>query len=230
VAVTTELASLNSISLFQGVPEADLKAVRQRVQVKRLPVRTALMRSEEPGDLVYIIASGTVKVHREQEDGTEIILAILRAGEIAGEMAAIDSLGRSASVTTLEASTLLVMERSLFRSMLREMPAVALNLVRILSRRIRYANAHIAALAALDARGRVACELLVLARDFGSSTSDGMVIPFCLSQSELAGLVGATRVRVNQVLSEYRQHDFIGVDADSHIVIKNPTALAHLCH
>jgi CRP/FNR family transcriptional regulator, cyclic AMP receptor protein len=101
-----------------------------------------------------------------------------------GERSLADSLGRSASVKTLEETTLLRMDRSAFRASAREMPILADNLAKLLSRRLRLANAHVRALAAMDVSGRIAAQLLGLAREYGEpSLGGGTLIPLPLTQS-----------------------------------------------
>ena len=114
------------------------------------------MTAEEPGEAVHALLGGAVKVHTSLPDGTEVILAVLGPGEVVGEMSVADSLGRSASVTTLEDSTFLWMDRKTFLSGIEEVPAIARNLVGVLSRRLRLADTHARALAALDVHGRIA--------------------------------------------------------------------------
>ena len=77
---------------------------------RTFPAGASVLTAEQPGEAVYVILEGTAKVYVTHTDGTEVILAILGPGEIVGEMSAADSLGRSASVLTLEDSTLLWMD------------------------------------------------------------------------------------------------------------------------
>jgi CRP/FNR family cyclic AMP-dependent transcriptional regulator len=102
-----------------------------------------------------------------------------------------------------------------------------MNLMRILSSRLRLANATIQALAALDTRGRIAREILALAAEYGRETDDGEVyVPLSLTQTDLADIVGASRVRVNQVLMEYKQAGLISVDTNHHFTILDREGLA----
>jgi CRP-like cAMP-binding protein len=110
------------------------------------------------------------------------------------------------------------------------MPMMALNLVNILSRRLRLANARAESLATLDIHGRVAAQLLVFAKEHGESTLDGdVVIPLRLTQSDLASIIGASRVRVNQALGFYKRRNYLSVNCDLQIVIHNPEALSRRC-
>ena len=185
------------------------------------------MRAGESADTVFILVTGSVKVHVPQSDGSDSILALLGPGEVIGEISVLDSLGRSASATTLEESTVLAMSRSSFWECLQTIPPLTYNLVLILCRRIRLANAHAQCLATLDVSGRVALQLLSLGREYGTVEEDGSIdIPMRLTQTELASLIGASRVRVNQVVVSYKQLGYVSVNERQHWRIRDPLRLA----
>ena len=218
---------LSEIPLFRGVPAHELERLAPLMHERSFPAGTSVITAEEPGEGAYVILSGTAKVYVAHTDGSEVILAILGPGEVVGEMSLADSLGRSASVLTLEDSTFLWMDRRTFLSGMEEMPAIARNLVGILSRRLRLADTHARSLAALDVHGRVAAQLLAFAREYGEPLPDGgTLIPLRLTQTELAGLVGASRVRVNQTLGYYRKKGSISLDKDHRLVVHDQDALA----
>ena len=195
-----------------------------------MPTGTEIVTANQPGGIAYVILEGSVKVHTGQPDDSDVILAILGAGEVVGEMSLADSLGRSASVTTLEPSTLLLMERATFWESLKEMPTMTHNLINILSRRLRLANLHTQSLSRLDVYGRVAAQLLAFAREYGETTPNGgVLIPLRLTQSDLAGMVGASRVRVNQALSFYKRRNLLSIDQARHIVVHDAAALGRRC-
>ena len=205
----------------------DLQRLAARMHGRTFPAGVSVLTAEEPGEAVYVLLGGTVKVHTALPDGTEVILAVLGAGEVVGEMSVADSLGRSASVTTLEDSTFLWMDRKTFLSGIEEVPAISRNLLDILSRRLRLADTHTRSLAALDVHGRVAAQLLAFAREYGEPLPDGgTLIPLRLTQTDLAGLVGASRVRVNQALGYYRKRGSISLNKNHRIIVRDEVTLA----
>jgi CRP/FNR family transcriptional regulator, cyclic AMP receptor protein len=215
------------MSLFRGVPTGDLERFAARMHERSFLAGASVLTAEQPGEAVYVLLRGAVKVHTSLPDGTEVILAVLGPGEVVGEMSVSDSLGRSASVTTLEDCTFLRMDRRTFLSSMEEVPAIARNLVGILSRRLRLADTHTRSLAALDIHGRVAAQLLAFAREYGEPLPDGgTLIPLPLTQTDLAALVGASRVRVNQALGYYRKKDSISLNKNHRIVVRDEESLA----
>ncbi len=218
------------LSLFRGLTSRQLDKLATMLQAKSSPAKAEIITAEHPGEVVYIILDGSVKVYNDHPDGTEVILAILGAGEIVGEMSLADSLGRSASVVTLEPCTLLLMGRPTFWDSLQEMPTMARNLINSLSRRLRLANAHAESLAMLDIHGRVAAQLLAFAEEYGEVTPEGdLLVPLRLKQSDLASIVGASRVRVNQALTFYKRRNYLSVDRQQRIVIHDSEALRRRC-
>lgn len=222
--------TLGNVTLFRGLTSEQLSWLNDRLHLKTYPAKSNIVTVEQPGEIIYVILDGTVKIHTTQADGTDVILAILGAGDIVGEISLIDSAGRSANVVTLEESTLLWMDRATFQRCLETMPAVTHNLLRILGSRLRLANEQIQALATLDVYGRVARQILAFAEQYGQATpDDDLLIPIRLTQSDIADMVGASRERVNQVVVFYKQRQYISVDQNYRIIVHDREALAQRC-
>ncbi len=224
-----DAVDFETISLFRGLTPAEQRHLHALLGVSTFPAGAEIVSAEEPGDVAYIVLDGTVKVQVHHPDGTAVILAILRAGEIAGEMSLIDRLGRSATVVAMEQTTLAWLTNSDFWNCLRSMPTMAFNLAGIHSRRLRLSNAHVVALATLDIEGRLADQLLALGEEYGEATAnDGCRIPFRLTQGDLAALVGASRVRVNQILVNWKHNNFLAVDGQHVVTLLDRRALTEM--
>src|SRR5262245_46026033 len=227
-----DLATLGTIPLFEQLTVEQLARVRALLRVKTFPTGAILMSAEQPAEIAYIIQRGTVKVHVEQEDGGDVLLTLLGPNEIIGEMGVIEDAHRSATVVTLEPSTLLWMGRDAFRDCLAAIPVMALNLLRIMSQRLRLATTRYQLLATRSVRGRVAGMLLALAQAYGRTSEGGEVmIPLWLKQHDLASMVGASRGRVNEVLSLYQQEAIISITQPSqrYMIVHDLRALERDC-
>ena len=218
--------ALSELPLFRGLSARELERLGPLLHERVFPARANILTAEQPGEAVYVLLKGSVKVHLFTPGGAEVILAVLGPGELIGEMSPTDSLGRSASVVTLEETTFAWMDRVTFRAGVVESSILALNLAEILSKRLRLTNANLLSMATLDVPGRVASQLLVLANEYGQQIPEGLRIPIRLTQSDLAALVGASRVRVNQALGQLRKRGAISVGEDGRTVVLDREALA----
>lgn len=219
---------LADIELFAGLIPTQLDWIAQRAHRRVFEAGRNVLTIEQPGEAVYIILHGTVKIHIEQGE-RDVILSILGAGDLLGEMSLIDSIGRSASAVTLEDSLMLWMDKATFSYMLDNFPPVARNLVRILSARVRLSDQLIQALATLDVNGRVARQLLAFAEKYGRAKDNTTQIRIVLTQSDIADLVGASRKRVNQTMVLFKEQGLIDTDPEGRIAIKNGEGLARFC-
>jgi CRP/FNR family cyclic AMP-dependent transcriptional regulator len=213
---------LGQLPLFEGLSATELAEVNHLLHCSHVPAGTHFITAEQPGEVVYVLLSGTVKIYVNRTDGREVILAFLGPGDTVGEMSLVDSAGRSANVMTTEPSKLLWMDRATFQTSLRQLAPLANNLVRLLANRLRFANEQIQALCTLDVPGRVARQILALSDRYGT-------VPIRLTQSDLADLVGASRERVNQVIVELKAKGAISVDSNHRIHVHRPADLARYC-
>jgi CRP/FNR family cyclic AMP-dependent transcriptional regulator len=204
---------------------AELMQVNDLLGRTKFPAGAMILTAEQPGEVAYIILEGTLKVSTIQGNGRELTLALLGPGEIVGELALADRASRSADVTALEPAVLVWLDRGTFERLRRDIPGITENLLRLLARRLRLANAQLQAMATLDVHGRVARQLLTLADVLGEEVADGVRIPLRITQSDLAALVGATRVRVNEVLVGFTRRRLIAVDRRHRITIRDRAEL-----
>src|SRR5918996_5915116 len=121
-------ADLKTFPLFEGVPEADLRALADRTVRRNYPKQAIIVNEGDEGDSLYLILSGRVKIYLADEEGKELILAIRGPGQYFGEMV-LDEQPRSASVMTLDASQFAILPRADFRTFLLGHAEVALQLI-----------------------------------------------------------------------------------------------------
>ena len=153
-----------------------------------------------------MVASGRVKVVITSSDGKEFILTVLGAGQVFGEMALLESAPRSASVVTLSAVELLVINRNDFQRLLDSNPRISL------SDSWRSSPAGSAAptprwsrLAYMDVAGRLARYLLDLARDHGQRLGNGWVVVRRPTHSDIAHSIGTSRETVSRLINEFEE-------------------------
>jgi CRP/FNR family cyclic AMP-dependent transcriptional regulator len=199
---------LRTIPLFKDVSDDDLRVMEAVAIEKSYPKGHVVLTEGEVGDSLYTIASGRVKVFIGDEDGREIILKILGPGDFFGEMSLIDSQPRSASVSTLEASTFRVLSHQDFEMCLERAPRIGSTVMQALAKRLRDADRKISTLALMDVYGRVANTLLELA----INSNGKLIVGEKLSQQDIANMVGASREMVNRILKDLSDRGYISVE------------------
>jgi len=200
--------ALRTVPLFREVPPAELRAIAQLVRERQFPKGSLILSEGDPGDALYFIVYGQVKVTVVAEDGREVILSVLGDGAFFGEMALLDDEPRSAHVISMEDTTLLQLRRDDFRTRLQEAPGLAIALLRELSRRLRPADSTIASLMLLDVNGRIARLLLELARE---DSPDGGRITRRLTHASIGQMVGASRETVSRAMRSLVLRNVIAV-------------------
>lgn len=225
-----DFRALLQVALFEGLAEDELEKLNELLRSKTFEPGSNIITVEQPGEVVYILLDGTVKIYVDQMDGSEVILAFLGPGDTFGEMSLVDSVGRSANVVTLDRCSCLVMDLKAFNHGLKTIKNLSYNLVTLMTRRLRLANEQIQALSTLDVRGRVARQILAFARQYGrADAADGIRIPLRLTQTDVAALVGASRERVNQVIVDFKESGYISVDPSHHVTVHDLQALVSSC-
>ena len=207
--------TLKAVPFFSQLDDRELEAVRALATEKNYPKNAVVLTEGEMGDSLYMIQGGKVKVFIGDENGREIILKILSPGAFFGEMSMIDKQPRSASVTTLEQSTFLVLTHVAFERCVEQAPRIAALVMQCLAQRVREADRKIGTLALMDVYGRVASTLLEL-----SVYNDGkLMVGEKLSQQDLANMVGASREMVNRILKDLSDRGFISIESKAITII-----------
>ena len=197
---------LRTIPLFTQLSDEEVTRVTQAARERTYPKNSVILFEDDPGDALYVVLTGEVKVVLIGEDGREVILSILRSGDFFGEMSLIDNQPRSAHVIATEASNLMVLRRDEFRDCLEQAPRIALGLLQALSRRLRRADDKIGGLVLLDVTGRVSRVLLELADEH-----DGERVPRKITHHMLAQMIGSSRETVSRTLRELADQGLIQV-------------------
>lgn len=187
--------TLRTIPLFSDLREGDIERIGQAARERSYPRNSVIVFEDDPGDALYVVLSGQVKVVLTAEDGREVILSVRDRGDFFGEMSLIDQEPRSAHVIAMEEARLLVLRREDFHSCLRDIPEIAVGLLRALVTRLRQADDKIGGLVLLDVPGRVAGLILDMADD-----ADGVHITKRVTHHMIAQMIGSSRETVSRTM------------------------------
>ena len=203
------LLSLNSVPLFLDLDDDELEAVEASCTPRKYPKNSMVILEEEFGDIIFIIVSGTVKITRVNDEGKEVILALLGAGEIFGEMAILDGEARSANALAQEDCELLAIQKSEFLNLLRRNFKISFALMRELAKRLRKSDQQIEALSLSDAEHRIGVSVLNLAEDMGVIRKGQVTIDKLPFQQDIANMSGTSRETVSRVLKLFEDRHMI---------------------
>ena len=205
--ITQTADFLASVPLFRGLDRDELARFGELVRERAYPKGSVILFQDDPGDSLFILRTGRVKVVLIGEDGREVILGVLDSGAHFGELALIDDQPRSAHVIAMEDSQLLILRREDFRRRVDANPSVGWALLQELSRRLRRADEKIGGLVLLDVPGRIARLLLDL-----SDEGDSPTIEKVLTHQTIAQMIGASRETVSRSMKDFQEAGLIRVE------------------
>lgn len=218
-------AALGGMPLFCDLGPSDLSTLAGSVRTRRYRRGEVIFHRGDPGDALYIILAGRVKISSPSETGVEAILATLRPGEFFGALALLDGASRSASATAVEVTEALVLPRDRFRHLVDEVPGIREHVFMALAGELRRLTNHVEELHFLDIAGRLAARLARMGEEQGTAGEGGEVrLDGPLTQGELAAMVGSTRQSVNKLLGYLVDDGVIRLERDA-IVIRDLAAL-----
>ncbi len=182
---------------LDAIDERAAAALEADGVTRRWPAGSVVFHEGDHPDRVLVVREGRVKLVATEANGTEAVLAVRSAGDLVGELAAVDGLARSATAVAVGAVTCTAVPAERFRALVETDVSVASALVRVLASRLREADGRRVEFGALDATERLARRLLELAGE--GAAVEG------LNQEDLASLIGASRESVAKSLHELRR-------------------------
>ncbi|HZC33670.1 MAG TPA: Crp/Fnr family transcriptional regulator [Candidatus Bathyarchaeia archaeon] len=217
--------ALRACGLFGTAADDVLDALVGVLRLRRFRRGETVFHQGDPGDALFIVASGSVKVVLPSEVGPEpAIVAILGPGEFFGELAILDGAPHSATIVAVEATETLVLRREAFLALIDSDPELRRALLASLAGEIRRLTGHVEDLHFLDLPGRLASRILRLAAH-QPVTADGVRIAWPYTQSELAGMIGGSRQSVNRLLADLTDQGLVRLERD-HLVVADVERLA----
>jgi CRP/FNR family cyclic AMP-dependent transcriptional regulator len=202
-------ATIARAPLFASLPPAAVDDLTQRIAVKRVSAHGTVVSQDEPGDAMFLIMTGRVKVVLFGENGREVTLSILRPGDAFGEMSLFDGKVRSANCIAMEPTALLVLSREDLLRHIAAHPRTALNLLGEMADRLRRADESIAQLALCDVNERLVHRLISLAREEGTEAPEGLMVRRRPTQQELANMIGSCRETISRAFNQLARDGMI---------------------
>tara|TARA_Y100001936_G_C15892905_1_gene569001 strand:- start:225 stop:902 length:678 start_codon:yes stop_codon:yes gene_type:complete len=208
---------ISSVSIFNELDDQTLSNIEKLVNVRDYPKGSMVILEEEFGDIVFIVMEGTVKITRVNDEGKEVILAMLGQYEIFGEMAIIDGEARSANALAQEDCKLVAISSEDFMTILKSNFSVSLALMGEMAKRLRKSDQHIEALSLSDAEHRIGVSILNLAEEIGVIRRGKVTIENLPFQQDIANMSGTSRETVSRILKLFEDRSLI--TKDGHTVL-----------
>lgn len=205
--------------LFAALDSEGARVLRETLVEKHVLKGQTLFEEGEPGDRLYVILDGKVKLGHSSPDGRESLLAVLGPGEMFGELSLFDPGKRAATATALTDASVLELSNEQLMPWLAGRPEVAAALLQALARRLRRTNEAMADLVFTDVPGRVAKALMDLGEKFGTVTPEGLLVTHDMTQEEIAQLVGASRETVNKALADFTQRGWVRLESRQVLIL-----------
>jgi CRP-like cAMP-binding protein len=210
---------LSASPLFAALDAEGAQVLRETLIEKHVLKGQTLFEEGEPGDRLYVILDGKVKLGHSSPDGRESLMAVLGPGEMFGELSLFDPGKRAATATALTDASVLELSNEQLMPWLAGRPEVAAALLQALARRLRRTNEAMADLVFSDVPGRVAKALMDLGEKFGTVTPDGLLVTHDMTQEEIAQLVGASRETVNKALADFTQRGWLRLESRQVLIV-----------
>jgi len=206
----TEAEQSESSTFFDEFSKAWVDPSKKYAIERSLPKGALLFSQGDDSDGLYIIKEGRAKVYIGDENGKEMMIAILGAGEVVGEIASLDGEVRTASVTMLEPSKILHIAQGEFRSFLKDNPELAFEIIQVLTQRIRNYATSVGNLAFKNVYERI----VVMLNQNSTEQDDGTrVVNNAFTHQDIADMVGSSREMVSRVFSELTKGGYVSTES-----------------
>jgi len=220
MAQRSKLWYLKNINLFEEMSAEQMKTVEQRTVMREVRRKEVLYLPGDAGDRIYLLKRGVVKISGLNDDGREVILALLRKGEVFGEEAVLDDSPRDHMAEAYEDALVCILSKRDFMEILRGHPEMAFKVTKLIGFRLKTFRNKVEAFLFKGAPARLATTLLDLGQDHGVQDARGLLLPLRLSQQDLANLIGVTRESVNLTLSDFRKRGLVEVEGRTIRILK----------
>jgi CRP/FNR family cyclic AMP-dependent transcriptional regulator len=192
---------LRANAFFAGLGEEAIEAIAVLCVSKRLDAGETLFLKGDPGDALYAVRRGQIRIGTGSSSGRRLTLNLLGPGDVFGEVALLDGCPRTADAVAVEPTELYTVLRRDFFDLLTKRPTVSIRIIELLCERIRWMSAQMEERSLLPLETRLAHRLVTLSADYGRELH--------VSQEELAIFVGASRESVNRQLQNWRRQGWV---------------------
>jgi len=206
--------------LFYSLTPEDFQLVQEKIIIKNFRKNEIILREENTNEFMYIILDGEGKAIQTTEKGKEILITMHQQGDFFGELSLIDGKTAPATIYATKNSTVALISKRDFYSLLYSRSRVLDNLLNILCARLRESLKKIQMLNFNNAAQRIKMLFLMLSENYGEKNATGVVLKVKLIHQDIADMTGLSRETVTRVLDKWQRNGEIQILKDKHIVLK----------
>ena len=207
--IELRLSMLHKVPFFAAIPETELGLINKLFHHKSYTANQSIYFSGDSASFLFVVVSGNVKLVKHSPDGQDVVIGLLNPGDFLGTLQIFGDDRYKEDAITHTDSCILSISNEDFHSILNTIPSVAINLVEILSERLRSSNDMIHQLSVKSVEKRIAYILLKLKSKLDVKFEEGNLIPIPLSRNDLAEMTGTTPETASRVLSNFKKTGII---------------------
>lgn len=219
--------ALAAMELFQGLTSAALDTVAAAARVRRLAKGICIFSQGDEGVRAHAVIEGGIRIAQSASDGAQVVIRFIGAGEMFGTVALFTNGRYPADAITLSETLEASWSEAQLLELMARYPKIAINVIRIVGKRLQETQDRVRELATQRAERRVAHALLRLARQAGHSTAHGTSIEFPLRRKDVADISGTTLHTASRILTAWQKSGLL-VSHNQHLTIRQPAAILRI--
>jgi CRP-like cAMP-binding protein len=221
------LQSLAALELYQGLPLTSLGAVAAAARIRRLPKDHLVFSQGDEGVRAHAIIEGSVRITQSGSDGEQVVVRFIGRGEMFGTVALFTDGKYPAEAVTLTETLEASWSEAELLDLIAQHPQTAINIIRIIGRRLQEVQDRVRELATQRTERRIAHALLRLARQAGQDTGDGTAIAFPLRRKDVAHISGTTLHTASRILTAWEKAGLL-ITQDHRLTIRRPAEILRI--
>lgn len=193
---------LKRANLFEQLDAEEIASLESRSRMQNFPRKSVVYLPNDPGNSVYLLTSGRIRLYHVTSEGKETVLAFIEPGELFGELALLGQTHREEFAETMEKSTVVRIPGDEMQRLMESRPSITLQITRLMGLRRQRIERRLKAMLFRSNRDRLVYLLLELAEKYGKPVAEGIHLGIRLSHQEMASMIGSTRETVTVLLGE----------------------------
>lgn len=217
--LSDNITYLKKIPFFSSLSYDELKQIDDLIIMRKYKKGMFVFLEDEPGEALFFIKSGQIKLSKMLETGEEQILQILKADDIFAEVVLFDQGPYPATAEVIEDAKIGMIKSEDVNKLIKRNPEISIKILDVMSKRLRQAQMKIRDLGLKDTRGRTASMLVKLAEEYGKETDKGIELELSLTRKEFSNLIGTSRETITRILSDFKDDNLVEVGRKQIIVL-----------